>query len=426
MKRRCAFAGLLVLAQVVALVAVACGGGDEATTTTEEVTTTVVYPQGSSTGPIRVGHIFDETGVEAVVGSLAKPAIQYTLGSASVAGRPIEVIEADSKSTTEGAVEAARKLVEQDQVDVILGPTQIGQKNAVAPYCAEKQVPLILYNPTPPGALEENEWVLGVGGSPGQFGTCIADYMYNVLGYRTISTLGPDDTSGPTFFDPVTDHFTVLGGQVVQQQWAAMPCDDWSAYLTTVQDADALVAWVGGQGIPLLTQYYDTGLYKKMPVVGAFQGFLDPWVPRNIGESNKAAAEALLGAVAPMAWDPDSQSLENLAFIEGMTPLKPWGKPTDAGLASPAQAGQLLLAALESCATNLSNLSLRDALLAASITGPEGPLSFGPGENLATIDIYIVEVALIPAAEHPEDPRLLFEYHTVKTYEAVPPAGLEQ
>jgi len=425
MKRRYLLIGLLALVLAVAFVAVACGG-DEATTTTEEVTTTVVYPQGSSTGPIKVGHIFDNTGFEAVVGSLVKVAIQYTLGSATVAGRPIELIEADSKSTVEGAVEAARNLVEQDQVDVILGPTQIGQKNAVATYCAEKQVPMVLYNPTPSGALEENEWVIGVGGSPRQFGTCIADYMYSVLGYRTISTLGPEDTSGHAFFDPVTDYFTVLGGQVVQQQWAAVPTDDWSAYLTTVQDADALVAWVGGQGIPLLTQYYDTGLYKRMPVVGAFQGFMDPWVPRNIGESNRAAAEALLGAVAPMAWDPDSQSTANLAFIEGMTPLKPWGKPTDDGLAGPAQTGQVLLAALESCATNLSNLSLRDALLATSITGPEGPVFFVQGENIATKNIYIVEVALIPAAEHPDDPRLLFEYHTVKTYEAVPPHGLEQ
>jgi ABC-type branched-subunit amino acid transport system substrate-binding protein len=425
MKKRCLLIGLLALVLAVALVAVACGG-EEATTTTEQVTTTVVYPQGSSTGPIKVGHIFDDTGVEAVVGSLVKVAIQYTLGSATVAGRPIELFEADSKSTAEGAVEAARKLVEQDQVDVILGPTQIGQKNAVATYCAEKQVPMVLYNPTPSGPLEENEWVVGVGGSPGQFGTCIADYMYNVLGYRTISTLGPDDTSGHAFFDPVTDYFTVLGGQVVQQQWATVPTDDWSAYLTTVQDADALVAWVGGQGIPLLTQYYDTGLYKRMPIVGAFQGFMDPWVPRNIGETNQAAAENLLGAVCPLAWDPDSQNPANLAFIEGMTPLKPWGKPADDGLAGPAQTGQVLLAALESCATNLSNLSLRDALLATSITGPEGPVFFAPGENIATKNIYIVEVALIPAAEHPDDPRLLFEYHTVKTYEAVPPQGLEQ
>ena len=61
-------------------------------------------------------------------------------------------------------MEAARKLVEQDKVDVIFGPTQIGQKNAVATYCAEKQVPMVLYNPTPPGALEDNEWVIGAGG----------------------------------------------------------------------------------------------------------------------------------------------------------------------------------------------------------------------------------------------------------------------
>ncbi len=85
---------------------------------------------------------------------LFKQAIEYAFANATVArSGPIELVEADSKSTTEGAVEAARKLVEQDKVDVIMGPTQIGQKNAVATYCAEKQIPMVLYNPTPPGAL---------------------------------------------------------------------------------------------------------------------------------------------------------------------------------------------------------------------------------------------------------------------------------
>jgi hypothetical protein len=88
------------------------------------------------------------------------------------------------------------------------------------------------------------------------------------------------------------------------------------------------------------------------------------------------------------------------------------------------QAGDALLKALESCATNLSNMSLRDAFLAIDMEGPEGRVFFAPGDNIATKPMYIVEVALQDPASHPNDARDLFYYKTVKTYDAVPPHGL--
>ncbi len=418
MKKRYLLVGLLTLMMVLALVAVACGG------TGEEVTTTVV---GSSTGPIKVGHIFDETGNEAIVGSLFQQAVAYVFDGAVVQGRPIELIEVDAKSTTEGAVEAARKLVEQDKVDVIFGPTQSGQKTAVASYCLEKQVPMVLYNPTPPGALEENEWVIGAGGLNPQYGTAIADYMYTDLGYKTLSTLGADDTGGRVFFDSIVEYFTAKGGEVVQQQWAVGQTDDWSAYLTTVdRNADALCAWVGGSGIPMLTAYYDTGLYKDIPLVGAFHGgFLDPWIPKNMAEAgNVEAAKNTVGIETVMAWNPDSTDPVNLEFIEGFNAYGAW-KAEDAGPTGAVQAGMMLLAALENCATNLSNVTLRDSFLQVDIVGPEGRAYFAEGDNVATKPMYIVVVAEQDPASHPDDPRLLFEYDLLKTYEDVPPHGLE-
>jgi hypothetical protein len=84
----------------------------------------------------------------------------------------------------------------------------------------------------------------------------------------------------------------------------------------------------------------------------------------------------------------------------------------------------VLLKALESCGTNLSNLALRDAILAVDMEGPEGRVFFAPGDNIATKPMYIVEVALQDPASHPTDPRDLYMYKLVKTYEAVPPHGL--
>ncbi len=424
MKKRYLWAGLLSLVVAVALVAGACAGGE--TTTTEQVTTTVSYPVGTSSGPIKVGHIFDETGNEAIVGSLFNQAIEYVLTDTSVAGRPIQLVNADSKSTTEGAVEAARKLIEQDGVDIVFGPTQIGQKNAVATYCAEKQVPMVLYNPTPPGPLEDNEWVIGVGGLTAQYATVIADYMYKDLAYKSISTLGPEDSSGHAFFEPLVEYFTALGGEV-QQQWAVGQTDDWSAYLTTVEQVDALCAWVGGSGIPLLVAYYDTGVYTKIPLVGAFHGgFLDPWIPKNIGEVNKDAARSLIGIKTVMAWNPENASPVNTDYVKGFTALGPW-KAEDGGPSGAVQAGMVLLKALRSLAPRICRTCpCVTPFWPSTWQAPKDGCSSHPvttsRRSRTTSSRWLCRIA----ASHPEDLRDLFEYKLVKTYADVPPHGLRQ
>lgn len=421
MNKRHLFIGLMLVVVAVAVLAVACGGSSAPASTT----TSVTYPVGSSSGEIKVGHIYDATGAEAVVGGLFKQAIEYVFHNQTVGGRSVKLYEADSKSTTEGAVEAARELVEQDHVDVLLGPTQTGQKAAVATYAAEKNIPVVLYNVTPPGDMTSNPWVLGCGGLNTQYGNVIADYMYKDLGYRSMSTLGPDDSSGHEFFDPVTNYFAALGGTVVQQQWAPGQTADWSPYLTNVQKADVLCAWVGGSGIPLLTAYYDTGTYKKIPIVGAFHGgFFDPWIPRNMFKAGSvAAAKALIGDMTVSAWNPDSTSPENTAYVAGFNKFGAW-QAQDGGPASAVEAGQMVLKGLESVASNLSGPSLRDAILKVDMVGPMGRIFFAPGDNIATLPFYIIKIALQTDSEHPGLQGDFYEWHLVKTYDAVPPAGL--
>lgn len=433
MKKRYLLIGLLALVVALALAAVACGDAGEDTPgdvdTTEGVTTTVTYPVGSSTGPIKVGHIIDITGNEAFVGTLFQQGAAAVLTGAEVGGRPIELIEADSKSTSEGAVEAARKLVEQDNVDVIMGPTQTGQKTAVAAYCAEQEVPMILYNPTPPDAVANNDWVIALGGVNAQYGTVIADYMYNELGYMTISTMGADDSGGRAFFAPVIEHFEALGGQVIQSQWTLGQTDDWSAYMTNVDtSADALCAWIGGSGIGCLTAYYNTGLYEKIPMVAAFHGgFTDPFVPKGMAEAgDTAAAMNTIGIPSVSAWNPDNMSDASVEFNAAYAAIGPWASVTDAGPTGAGQASELVLAALESCYDNLSHLALRDAILAVDFEGPEGRAYFAPGENIATRSMYIVAVAHDDegTAADPKG-RDIFKYVLLKTYDDVPPEGLQ-
>ena len=196
----------------------------------------------------------------------------------------------------------------------------------------------------------------------------------------------------------------------MQQQWAVGQTDDWSAYLTTVDGTPtpSVLGWVA-PAYPLLTAYYDTGLYKDIPLVGAFHGgFLDPWVPKNMASGNSGMLPRTpLGIKTVMAWNPENTDPVNTGLHRrASTHYGPW-KAEDAGPTGAVQAGMMLLkphwrTARPTCPTS----TLRDAFLAVDIVGPEGRVFFAPGDNVATKPMYIVEVAEQDPASHPDDPRL--------------------
>ncbi len=436
MKKRYMLAGLLLLLLVVALTAVACGG-EEATTTTAASTATTAAPStettaapstdttaatettaGPATGePMKIGHIVDLTGPEAMVGDVMVKSLQYAFDSTGgqIAGRPVEIIIGDAQGQPAVAVDVARKMVEQDKVVAIFGPTQIGEKMAVANYLKAAGIPMILYNPSPLAIFEDNPWVVGSGGSVPQCPTAMADYTYNTLKYSKIDTLGPDDSAGRAFIDPFTEYFTKAGGTVVQQQWHPVPCPDFSPYLTTLDPADALVGWTAGaDAITWFTQWHQLGIDKKLPIVGAFYGgFTESFIPMSMAPEDAAA---MLGTLSSTFYGPEYAAKNFPEFWEGMTAVLGF-PPGDGAASGPYQAYVLLTAAVDATSGDTTPDKLRDAIFSASIDGPEGPESFTPGQQAANKNISIVSIEAVPNVEN------TYGYVTVYTYESVPPEG---
>ena len=441
MKRFWLYATLIVLVLGITAFAVACG--EETTTSTAASTETTgtstsVAPTDTttppttapstdttvaSTEPIKVGHIVDLTGYQQNVGFVMKAGLDYAMKDATIGGRPVQVVEADAKSDTAGAVEAAKRLVESENVIAIIGPTQIAQKEAVAAYCQEVGVPLIFYNPTPPELLKDNEWVIASGGTTVGVTSVIADHVYKDLGYKNIDIIGGEDTGAKSFFDPFVAHLEALGGTVVQRQDTPYG-EDYSVYLANVQPADALVTWYGGSaGISMLKQYIELGVNAKMPLVGLYHGgMLDPFAMNSIAEADPATAEKLVGTETVMAWNPDSTDPVNVAYVEGITPTLKYGPPGDDGYACAVQGAMLFLTAANAVGPGVTAGTLRDSLLKTDFVGPEGREYFANGSNAATKPFYIVKVIKIDIP----NVGAVYKYALVKTYEDVPPEGLAE
>lgn len=425
----------MLLALVMVFTLVACSKADDETPSTDETPkTSETTPAQDETPavsdepevpaePIKIGHICDLTGGEAMTGLEAQTAMDFAVQYiGEICGRPIEVIHRDSQSSSAAAVDAARYLVEEEEVVCIFGPTLIGHKGGVANYAATAEVPVVFYNPTPEMMIKDNMWVLGASGSTPQMPTVMADYVFNELGYDTVVTLTKDDTGGKSYMDPFTKNFEALGGKVLDQAWAPADTTDYSSYLIPLSDdgADCLIAWTSANAaMQLWNEWYNLGLHEKLPMVAVFHGaFTDTFICNVLSKQNMPLVEEILGTVAPMTWAYNLDTPENKAFVEAYQAAHDGSYPIGNNLpGATVQVLELLKAGVEACNGDTSDLTaLRDAMLAADINGPEGRTVFENGSNIATKDVYVVEVVQLENGE--------YNYGLVKEYPDVPAAGL--
>lgn len=424
------FALILVLLLLFSLAA--CGGKDPETKTTptpppatptsapdeQEPSEETEEPLGEV---IKIGHIVDLTGVESMTGEEARLSLEFAVEwiGGKIGNRPVEIIVGDSQSQPSVAVDVAKKMVEQDGVVAIFGPTQIGHKSAVADYIANAGIPLIFYNPTPARLLGGNEWVIGAAGATPQMPTVMATYLYNELGYRKVHTLAQDNTGGRSFIDPFAETFQALGGTIDQQVWAPVATPDFGPYLVNLGEADALVAWMSGSdAIALWTAWYEMGINEKMPMVTPMHGgFTDYYICDALANTKPEVAEAMLGALAPITYAVTSETPENQDFVDAWIEkfgYLPKGGNLPGGC---SQAILLFKTAVEATGLDTSPEKLREAILAADIKGPEGRTYFAEDSHASTRDVYIVKLVKLEDGS--------YNYEMLKEYNDVPPSGLK-
>ncbi len=380
----------------------------------------------ADTSPIKIGHLCDLTGVEAMTGQQAQEAMDNAVKYVGeICGRQIEVYHQDTKSDASAAVDAARTLVETYDVDVIFGPSLIGHKGAIANWAKEAEIPVIYYNPTPEMMIKGNEWVIGTAGANPQMPTAMADYVYNDLGWRKVVTLTKDDTGGKSYMDPFTANFEAMGGEVLEQAWAPSADNtDYASFLTQLvpfaEEADGLIAWTSaGNAIQLWNAWYQMGLYETLPVAACFHGaFTDSFVCDALAGQNPDMVEKILGSVAPMTWGYNLDNEACQAFVEWYKENNDGAYPIANNLpTATVDALNVLAAAVEALDGDISDkAALRDAMLKVNIEGCEGGTSFAEGANIASKDIHICKVVKLENDQ--------FHYEVVKSYGAVPVAGL--
>ena len=351
--------------------------------------------------PIKIGTILNLTGPIAFIGPLFKNGIVMALEEVNytVGGRKIELIPEDAAADMNVCLEKARKLVERDQVHIIIGPLMGDAHMAIAPYLANKKVLSASFYCGDIELTKYKSWFIYPTTLVGL--TAPVGYYAAELGHKTMITAGTDYAGGHGFIKGIKMAFEEKGGKVVQEVWWPVGNKDFGPYLSSLKKADTIGYFVEGPSAAqlFLSQYHEFGV--KTPLLGTT---LAADMPQQI---TSQLGDWVLGLKGQALYMADMDTAINKAWVKKMT--KRFGQAPGGLEANSYAITKTILAALKATGGDDSFEKMWPALLKVKIDTPQGPLAVSP-EGVALVNNYIVELKK-KGKQYYWDP--------IKTYKAV-------
>ena len=246
--------GLLLTLLFVLIVSAACS--EKATTTTEkekDETTPVTSEVTEEGGTIKVGVLASLTGALESYGKQTKNGFELGLeyatdGTMEVAGKKIEVVFEDTETKPEVAVQKATKLLEEDEVDFLVGSSSSGDTLAVLPL-AEEYEKIMIVEPAVADSItgsEYNPYIFRTGRNSSQ--DAVAGAAAIAKPGVKIATFAPDYSFGWDGIAAFKAAAEKLGAEVVLEEYADPAATDFTSNLQKIiqEKPDYLfVVWAG-------------------------------------------------------------------------------------------------------------------------------------------------------------------------------------
>ncbi len=398
-----------LLLVVIAMIAAACSddsddAGDDA--------------GGDAIETLKIGVLLPLTGFVAGPGEDAKQGLelyfdQFGDGSTvEVGGVSIEFVLEDTASDPAVALTAATKLLEVDDVDIIIPGILASTGGAVGDAQGDRDDVLLL---SPYSCNDDftqraplNAYARPGGWACSQSSHAFGVWAFEEAGYETIATACADYTFGYEHCGGFVDAFTSAGGTVSDQIWFPPPNQDFGTYMTQLNglDADAVMTLaVGGGAVPFVTAYSEFGVDQKLPqLAGAVT--TDQSVLRAMDK------DTVLGTISHGHWAEGADIPSTQQFVADFEEAT--GKIASYYAAANYAAMQWVVATLEATGGEFSPDLFLDTMKGDMVVDtPFGPQSLD-ADGSPILNIYIREVV------EREDGKLwnvpIFTYEDVDQY----------
>lgn len=321
--------------------------------------------------PIKIGVLASQTGGLESYGEQTLRGFELGLeyatdGKNEVAGRKIEFIVEDTETKPEVAVQKATKLLEEDEVDFLVGSSSSGDTLAVLPL-AEEYEKIMVVEPAVADSITGSEF------NPYIFRTARNSSQDAVAGAAAIAgegvkiaTLAPDYSFGRDGVAAFRDAAVKLGADIVHEEYADPAATDFTANIQKVIDSKPdylFVIWAGAnspwnqiadmkvqdKGIKISTGAPDIAALATMEPLIGMEGFsvyyhdlpdneINSWlveehkkrfdgdVPDLFTPGGMSAAISIVEALKKTEGSTDADTL--IETMEGMSFETPKGKMT--------------------------------------------------------------------------------------------------
>jgi branched-chain amino acid transport system substrate-binding protein len=301
-------------------------------------------------------------------------------------GRTITVIKED-EGTPDDALRKTRKLLEQDQVDLIAGTVSTAIAYAIRDLVHDNKVIYISANAGGNDLTRSRKspYIFRTSFTNAQPSVPMGEYLVKNVGRRVFISAA-DYAAGHESLQAFKDGFLAAGGELVGEVYPPFPNTDYAAYLTQIAQArpDATYSFYSGSdAVNFVKQYGEFGLNRDIRLCGS--GFL---LEQDV---LPAQGNAALRGISGLHWALTLDNPENKAFVAAYR--QRFNKDADVFAMQGYDTAHVIVEALNKTQGDTSNKErLADAIVAVKFASPRGPFEFDPETHNVVQNIYAREV----------------------------------
>jgi len=336
--------------------------------------------------PIRIGVLNSFTGGIAYAGqnNLDGMSLYFDSINWTVAGRKIEVIKEDDQFNPQIGLQKAKKLVESDNVDMLVGVQASNVALAVLNYAKQQKAFYIVSGAGADAVTwDRYPYLFRTSISAYQLSAPTAEWVYDNLGKEIVLT-GSDYAGGRDVIAEFKGAYVKKGGKVLKEMFPPLGTTDFSAYLTDIKSLNPPVTYdflPGTDAVRFIQQYGEYGLMQKMPLTGFT--IIDSLMLNTLGK-------AMVGVISATTYVPAVDNPESKRFVAAYQ-AKFNALPdnfSDYGYV----AGQAIAEALKATNGDTAKDKLAEAMVKIKFDAPRGPFRFDPETHNPIQDIHICKV----------------------------------
>lgn len=349
----------------------------------------IFSPAIAQAKPILIGVLAPLSGVYASLGTNKVNGIKMFLNeqNMAVAGTKIELLIEDTEAKPQEGLRKARKLVEQDNVDLLLGVISSAIGYGLKEYVNRVKKVWVTTGAAADGIFKKannNRYAyrssLSVYQANHPMGTWLAG-----KGYKRVFVSGPDYAMGHEAITAFEKTFDVAGAQHVGEVFAPLGTSDFAPYLADIKRANpdlVYASYAGSDAVRFVQQFAAFGLESAIKLAG--YGYL---VEEDTLEVQGAAA---VGVYSALNWAYGIDTPINKAFVANYRKIYS-SIPTVDSVAGYVGA-QVVWNALKTLGGKVPDQdALSKAILETKIDTPRGPISFDPETRNVVQNIYVRE-----------------------------------